>query len=163
MSFILYDIERSLTEYVNSNLSTQSGEVIKFEFPTDELGGSHTYAIEAISDTPIQVTGRAIDGMSKGRFIESLCQIDIFRLPTSSGEPDVAGAKKMLSRVTNLFKGTHYIPFKSYGSAPTASTTGTATGAIKIDEVDSAKQAFDPNPNVRRYAQTFRLLTKETF
>ena len=160
--FILYEIERSLTEYLSSNLGTQTGEVLKFEFPTGEIT-AHTYSIEAISDTPIQVTGRAIDGTSKGRFIESLCQIDIFRLPTSSGEPDVAGAKKMLSRVTNLFKGTHYIPLKSYGTAPTASTTGTVSGAIRIDEVDMAKQAFDPNPNVRRYTQTFKLLTKETF
>ncbi len=161
MSFIYYDVERSFTEYVNSNLSTQSGEVLKFEFPTEELGGSHTYSIEFISDTPIPVAGHSIDGGSEGRFIESLAQVDVFRLPTSSGEPDVAGAKKMVSRIDSLFKGTHFIPFKTYGSAPTASTTGTISGALMIDAGEVSKTAFDPNPNLRRYSQTIKIKTKE--
>jgi len=163
MSFVLYDIERSFCEYVDSNLTKGTGEDIKFEFPVTEIG-SHTYSVEFISDTPRNAgMGRVIDGGSRGRFIESLAQIDIFRLPTSSKEPDVAGARKMLSNVTDLFKGSHYIPFKTYGSNPSATTVGTTTGAIKIYEVETAKQAFDPNPSVRRYSQTYQLCTKEIF
>ena len=162
MSLIYYDIERSFTEYFSATLGTQAGEVIAYEFPLNELG-SHTYSVEFVADTPIAVNGRAIDGTNTGRYIESLAQIDIFRLPTTTGEPDVAGAKKMLSRVTNLFKGSHFIPLKTYGSAPIGSTVGTVLGAIKIDELAAAKQAYDPNPAMRRYSQDLKLTTKETF
>ena len=160
---IYYAVERSFCEYVGANLGTQSGEVLVFEFPVSELGGSHTYSIEFISDTPIPIAGHSIDGGSKGRFIESLAQIDVFRLPTSSGEPDVAGAKKMVSRVDSLFKGTHFIPFKTYGSAPTASTTGTVAGALQVDLTEVSKTAFDPNQNLRRYTQTIKIKVKEAF
>ena len=159
---IFYAIERSFNEYLNDNLSTQSGEVIKYEFPLDTIG-SHTYSVEFISDTPIPVTGRSIDAGSSGRLIESLAQVDCFRLPTAAGEADVAGAKKMISRVTDLFKGSHYIPLKDYGASPTGATAGTVTGAIMIDEIDGVKQAYEPNPQVRRYMQSLRLTTKEVF
>ncbi len=161
-SLIFYEIERSFNEYINDNLSTQSGEVIKYEFPLDTIG-SHTYSVEFISDTPIPVSGRSIAAGSRGRFIESLAQVDVFRLPTAAGEPDVAGAKKMISRVTNLFKGTHFIPLKTYGDTPTGATVGTVSGAIMVDEDAATKIAFDPNPQVRRYMQTLNLTTKEIF
>jgi len=161
-ALIFYEIERSFNEYLNDNLSTQSGEVIKYEFPLDTIG-SHTYSVEFISDTPIPVTGRSIAAGSRGRFIESLAQVDVFRLPTAAGEADVAGAKKMISRVTNLFKGSHFIPLKTYGDTPTGATVGTVAGAMRIDEGDAAKVAFDPNEQVRRYMQTLTITTKETF
>lgn len=161
MSWIYNDIERSFAEYVNANLAKGTGEVLAFEFPTSELGSS-TYSVEFITHIPHQINGRAIDNGSSGRYIETLAQIDVWRLPYKD-EPDIAGALRMLSRVTDMFKGTHYVPFKTYGSAPTATTTGTVTGAIKIDEVDVSKNAFDPNPNIRRYAQTIKMTTKEVF
>ena len=162
MSLIFYDIQRSFNEYINDNLSTQSGEVIKYEFPLDVIG-SHTYSVEFISDTPIPVNGRSVGSNTYGRNIESLAQIDVFRLPSTSGEADVAGAKKMISRVTDLFKGTHYIPLNDYGATPTGATVGTVNGAIKVDESESSKLAFEPNPQIRRYTTVLNLNTVETF
>lgn len=161
MSYIYNDIERSFSEYVNANLVKGTGEVLTFEFPTSELGSS-TYSVEFISHLPRQINGRAINGGSSGRYIDTLAQIDVWRL-SYQDEPDIAGALRMLSRVTNLFKATHYIPLKTYGSAPTATTTGTVNGAIRIDEMETSKQAFDPNPNLRRYTQALKLTTKEVF
>ena len=162
MSHTYYEIERSFCEYLESNVSTGTGEVFAFEFPLSKLG-SHTYAIEFISDRPIPVAGRAIDGGSRGRYIESLANVNVFRMPAAGGDPDIEGAKRMIANVADLFRGTHYIPLKTYGATPTPTTTGTTVGAIKVDEEEKSKQAFDPNPNVRRYSADFRLLTKEVF
>lgn len=163
MSFIIQDLERSFTEYIDSNLSTQTGEVIKYEFPISSLG-SHTYSFHFINHTPIPLAHRAIEGGSSGREIESLLQFDVFRLPTSGGQPDKAGANKMLSRFSDLFKATHYIPFKSYGSNPTASTVGTVrNGSIRVNEGEVARESYDPNPLIRRYSQAVTLKKKEVF
>lgn len=162
MSFVFLDIQRSLNEYVNSNLATSSGEVLSYEFPVSELG-SHTYSIESISNQAVPIAHRAIDGGSSGRTIESLIQIDVFRLPSSNKQPDVAGALKMLSKVTDMFKGSHFLPLKTYGSNPSNTTVGTVSGAIRIDEIETAKQAFDPNPAMRRYSITYKLTSKEVF
>ncbi len=158
---IYYDIHRSFTEYVAGNLGTQTGEVVRFEFPTSELG-SHTYSIQAINYMPRQINGRAVGGTANGRVIESLVQIDTFRMPTS-GQPDVAGSLKMASRVGDMFKGTHFIPLKSYGSSPTGATAGTVSGAIKVSETEDTRPTFDPDPLVRRMTQLIKLETVEKY
>ena len=158
---IFYDVHRSLTEYVNSHLATQTGEVTRFEFPTTELG-SHTYSVHLVNYLPEQVGGRNLTGTAKGRIINSLVQVDVFRMPTA-GQPDMAGALKMASRVSDMFKGTHYIPLNSYGATPAASTTGTVSGAIQVDETEDIRESFDPDPNIRRLTQSFKLRVNETF
>ncbi len=164
MTYPLYNIERSFCEFVRDNLSTQSGEVVRYEFPVSELG-SHTYSVEVISDDPeICAMGNSITSGSKGRNIRTLAEIDVFRMPTTDGQPDVGGAKKMLSGVQKMFGTRHYIPCYDYGSSPTGSTVGTRGSfdiAVRLD--GGAKRAFDPDPLVRRHAQLVTLNTKEVY
>lgn len=162
MSFVYLDIQRSFCEYLDSNLATQSGEVIRYEFPNQELG-SHTYAVSFPSIAiPYYYGGRNLGGTAKGREITTVAQVDVFRLPTV-GEPDVAGALQMMSRVTDLFKGTHFIPYKSYGANPTVSTVGTQVSTIRVDEEEAVREAFDENPNLRRYLTRLKLMATEIF
>lgn len=164
MSYTLYNVERSFIEFVRDNLSTQSGEVFRSEFPTSELG-SHTYSVEVISDDPETVgMGNSISSTERGRNIRTLAQIDVFRLPNSSSQPDMGGAKRMLSSVQSLFGTRHYIPYKDYGSSPTGSTVGTrGSFDIRVRCDGGAKQAFDPDPLIRRYSQLVTLNTKEVY
>lgn len=163
MSLVWYNAARSVNEFVRDNLSTQGGEVVRYEFPISDLGGSHVYSMEFTPSAQISVNGNSTGSNERGRYVDGLVQFDVWRLPTSGNQPDPGGALKMLSRLGNLFGTRHWIPYQDYGDTPTASTVGTVTQAIRIMPAEPAKEGFDGNPLIRRYTQTFKVKAKEVF